>query len=92
MLNQVLAELKSAESVLNLNDLSHKLDIDRSALEGMILDLVEMGKLQDGDKAAEVAIGMCDSGSCSASCPGPTGCPFVMKLPRTFSLTTSDSD
>jgi UDP-N-acetylglucosamine pyrophosphorylase len=27
-----------------------------------------------------------------ASCPGPQGCPYVVKMPRTFSLTIQDSN
>ncbi len=75
---------------MNLSALSRKLDIERSALEGMIAYLVQKGKLQDDEKAREIAMGMCDTGSCGGFCPGPQGCPYVMRMPRTFSLTTSD--
>jgi hypothetical protein len=92
MLSQVLAELKGAESALDLNELSRRLGIERTALEGMILTLVHQGKLQDDEKAYEVAMGLCDSRSCGASCPGPKGCPFIVKLPRTYSLTATDND
>ena len=90
MLSQVLQELESAKSAVNLNELSRKLDIERSALEGMIAYLVQKGKLQDDEKAQGIAMGMCDAGSCGGSCPGPQGCPFVMKMPRTFSLNPRD--
>jgi hypothetical protein len=89
MLKQVLEELNSAKSALNLNELSHKLGVERTALEGMIAYLVQKGKLQDDEKAHEAAMGLCNSGSCGGSCPGPQGCPFVIKVPRTFSLPAS---
>jgi len=68
-----------------LNDLGRKLGVEQSALEGMIDYWVRKGRLQD-DEAVNAAI--CNSGACSSgvSCPGPQGCPFVVKMPRTFSL------
>jgi hypothetical protein len=92
MLRQVLRELESAKSAVNLNELSCKLDIERSALEGMIAYLVRKGKLQDDDQALAAAMGVCSSGSCGGSCPGPQGCPYVVKMPRTFSLTSQGSN
>lgn len=92
MLSQVLQELESAKSAVNLNELSRKLDIERSALEGMIAYLVQKGKLQDDEKTQGIAMGMCDAGGCGGSCPGPQGCPFVMKMPRTFSLNPRDGN
>jgi len=92
MLKQVLTELENAESALNLNELSRKLGIERSALEGMIAYMVQKGKLQDDERAQDITMGLCNAGSCGGSCPGPQGCPFVVKMPRTFSLPASDGD
>lgn len=92
MLRQVLRELESAKSAVNLNELSRKLGIERSALEGMIAYLVQKGELRDDERAQEIAMGLCDSGSCGGSCPRPQGCPFVMKMPRTFSLNPRDGN
>ena len=92
MLNRILQELRSAKSALNLNELSQKLGVERSALEGMIVTLTQTGKLQDDEEASQAVTGMCQSGSCGGSCPGPQGCPFVMKLPRTYSLTMFDDE
>ena len=49
MLRQVLHEVESAEGSMSLNDLGRKLNVERSALEGMIAYLVQKGKLQDYD-------------------------------------------
>ena len=92
MLGQILQELRSAKSALNLNELSHKLGIERSALEGMIVYLAQKGKLQDDDEAMQAVLGACNTGSCGGSCRGPQGCPFAMKMPRTFSLISTDRD
>lgn len=90
MLKQVLTELQNAGSALNLNELSRKLGTDRSALEGMIAYLVQKGKLEDDEMAHELALGLCGSGTCGGSCPGPQGCPFAARMPRTYSLPASD--
>ena len=92
MLRQVLRELESAGRPVSLNDLGLKLGIERSALEGMIAYWVRKGKLQDDEAALEAAMDGCNSGSCSGSCPGPGGCPFAMRMPRTFSLGPQDDD
>lgn len=90
MLNQVLSEIKLAKNGLNLGDLSHKLGIERSALDGMIQFWVQKGRLID-DNAAEAETCSTTSGGCSASasCTGPDTCPFVMKMPKSYSLANS---
>ena len=92
MLRQILQELASAQGPVNMNDLSRKLGVERSALQGMIDYWVRKGRLQDDDQALEAAMSVCTSGNCSTSCPGPQGCPFVMKMPRTFSLISREAD
>ena len=90
MLRQVLREIESAGRPVSLNDLGLKLGIEQSALEGMIAYWVHKGKLQDYEEALEAVMGACKGGSCGGSCPGPGSCPFVMKMPRTFSLAPQD--
>lgn len=88
MLQQVLTEIKASQGAIRLDELSRKLDVERSALEGMISFLVQKGHLRDEEKHEEAML--CEAGSvCSsgASCPGPQACPFVMKRPKTYSLT-----
>ena len=93
MLQQVLQEVKSAQEPLNLNELARKLNIDPSALEGMIRFWVRKGRLKDDDVDTAASSSMCDdTGRCGHTCPGPTGCPFVMTMPRTYSLKLDDSD
>jgi hypothetical protein len=86
MLRQVLQEIKAAPSTVNLNALAHKLGVERSALEGMIQFWVRKGRLQDDDQAAAAALQMCNGSSCGPSCAGAQGCPFIVNLPRTYSV------
>jgi hypothetical protein len=90
VLHQILQEIEAAQGSINLNDLSQKLSIERGALEGMIQYWVRKGRLKDDTQENDVISGVCRTGACGRSCPGPQGCPFVMKMPRTFSLTLYD--
>ena len=90
MLNQVLQEIRSTQSTLNLGDLSRKLGIERSALDGMIQFWVRKGRLVD-DEAAETQAGVvCSIGGCGASCMGTSNCAFVAKMPKTYSISPGD--
>ena len=84
MLNQVLHEIELSQNGLNLNELSRKLDIDRSALDGMIQFWVQKGRLID-DASAESTTCATET-SCGASCSGESACPFVMEMPKSYSL------
>lgn len=84
MLQQVLHEVKAAKGAINLNELARQLGIDRSALDGMIEFWVRKGRLKADDLAPAEPHAACSS--CAGSCPGPQGCPFVLTMPRTYSL------
>ncbi len=92
MLRKVIQELEAAQEPLNLNELSHKLGLDPSALEGMIQFWVRKGRLKDDERDNQQLFAACGGGSCGRSCPGAQGCPFIAKMPRTFSLALSDTD
>jgi hypothetical protein len=83
MISQVLHAIKSAKGTVNINELSNKLGIERSALEGMIQHLVRNGLLV----ADHGLSGGCSlSGSCGSNCTGPSNCVFIAKMPKTYSL------
>ena len=86
MLQQILEEVRLADSTVNLNELSRKLGIERSALKGMIGYLVQKSKLQDDDESLAGVATVCDGSICGGSCPGSQHCPFAAKMPPTFSL------
>jgi len=90
MLTQVLLEIKSAQNSLNLSELSRKLDIDRSALDGMIQFWVRKGRLRDDDADLAVMTSTCSPPSCGGSCAGMAVCPFVAKMPKTYSILMDD--
>lgn len=87
MLQQVLHQLKTTKGAINLNDMAQQLGIERSALDGMIEYWVRKGRLKADDVAPAGPHAACSS--CASSCPGPQSCPFVLTMPRTYSLTLS---
>ncbi len=60
MLSQIIDEFKRADGLLDLNELSRRLGVERSALEGMLQLLVRQGKL-------------CEIGSGTEACAHCTG-------------------
>ena len=47
MLSRILQEFERAEGPLDLNELSRRLGVERSALDGMLEYLVRKGKLRE---------------------------------------------
>ena len=47
MLTQIIKEFKGARGPLDLGDLSRRLGVERSALEGMLQLLVRQGRLRE---------------------------------------------
>jgi len=86
MLQQILAEIRAATGPVDLNELARRMNVERSALDGMIQFWIRKGRLQETDIYTDVPTEVCSSGSCGGSCPGPKGCPFVMPLPRSYSI------
>ena len=88
MLQQVLQEVKSTRGPVNLNELAHKLGVERSALDGMVQFWVRKGRLKDDDLQSDPSPDAehCPSCSVASTCSGPKGCPFVMTMPKTYSL------
>ncbi len=83
MLTQVLREIQTTQGTLRLDELATRLDMQPSALKGMIDFWVSKGrlKLEDG-QTGDVACGS----SCGASCAAASACPFVAKMPVMYSL------
>lgn len=82
MLQRILSEFESAPGGMSINELSQRLGVERSALEGMITHLVRKGILRD-----EAAAGMecVPAGSACASCA--KHCPFAaVRMPRSYTL------
>ncbi len=91
MLHRILQEIEAVQGTINLSELAQRLDIEQSALEGMIAFWVRKGRLKLHEPTAD----KCGEVSCGGGCPDPEevgGCPFVIKLPRTYSLTLHHKD
>jgi hypothetical protein len=86
VLKQLLQEIESSQGPLSLDDLSRKLGVERSALEGMIAFWVRKGRLKE-DYAAALQ-GMCPGAECDLTCPEAERCWLLTNLPRSFSLPT----
>ena len=67
MLGRILREMNNSPEPLTVSEISRRLGIDRSALEGMIETLVRLGKLE------EVSVGDADCG-CGGTCSGCFAC------------------
>jgi len=84
-LERLLSSIRETSGPISFDDLSKRLQVERSALEPMLDLLVRKGLLTewaDGDN--EVA---CGSGSCGTSCSGVQGCPFIAGgMPRTLEI------
>jgi DNA-binding IclR family transcriptional regulator len=65
MLSQIIKEFRDSGGAVNLNELSRRLGVERSALDGMLETLVRKGRLREA----------CTTGSsgcyhCGGSCHG----------------------
>ena len=87
MLNHVLETIKKSEGSLSLAELGRELGVEQSALEGMISFWVRKGKIRvEGEHpVAGTDHAACGTSSCGPDC-NPQGCPFIVKLPRTFTI------
>ena len=85
MLERLLAGIAETNGPISFDDLSRRLQVERSALEPMLDLLVRTGLLIEWTGgAAEVA---CGGGACGTSCGGVEGCPFVVGgMPRTLEI------
>jgi hypothetical protein len=72
MLRQILAEFHQAAGPLCLDDLSRKLDVETSALDGMLQTLVRAGRLLE----------LAPTTSGCAACPAQGGCLILTYGPQ----------
>jgi len=87
ILQQILGELETVGGPISVRELSRRLDVETSALEGMLEFLVRKGRLVDDSQVASDVIAGCGPGyACASACPGAEQCPFVAKRPKTYSL------
>lgn len=85
MLHQVLREIEKAKGPVSLSDLSRRMGIEQSALEGMIAFWVRKGRLKVEDQQSPEAA-TCTVTGCGPSCGETVICPFVAQMPKAYSL------
>ncbi|ABU60283.1 FeoC-like transcriptional regulator [Roseiflexus castenholzii] len=81
MLYQILEAIEQANGPISLNELSRQLQIDASALEGMIAFWVRKGRLN------AAAVAGCSGSGRGCTCGAyPNGCVFSHAGPRVITL------
>lgn len=81
VLKQVLTRFEDPAQSASLAQIARELDLDMPTLQGMIDYWVRKGKLRE--------VVQCDSKTPACSCGGgPTGCPFLMAMPRSYEPVT----
>lgn len=84
MLGRVLRELQDGKGTLRLEDLARRMEIEPSALKGLIDFWVRKGRLTlAADEDAPSAV--CAS-ACGPACPGAAQCVFVARMPAIYSV------
>ena len=86
MLHAILHEIQTTSQPVTLRELSRKLNVQPTALEGMIAFWVRKGRLVVDEglgRASEIRV--CGK-TCLRSCPGPSRCPLVSAPLTTYTL------
>ena len=86
MLQKLIREIQKSGNTISLRELSRKLDIEPSALEGLLEYCVSKGILGGDEKLSVDQDCSQPSCECGSSCEGYDGCPFVARMPKTYSL------
>lgn len=88
MLARLLDELEASTEPLSVDALSRRLDLQPSAVEGMLDELVRMGRLRRDDPGVACTLSRTDQEGtpCGNTCGPVSGCPLVVRLPRSFEV------
>jgi hypothetical protein len=89
MFAKILAEFDRVNTPLSVEGLSRRLNIQKSALEGMLQTLVRYGKIKLSDTAGDQK-DSCGSLIC-AGCGAASRCPFAGKIPVTYTKVKNSS-
>ena len=84
MLRRIMAELRAAHGTLSLDALARRLDVERSALEGMLTTLVRQGKLREVRPPTPPCATSGHCATCTQVCPLANASPRA--FPRYYTL------
>ncbi|MBN1536349.1 MAG: hypothetical protein JW908_06420 [Anaerolineales bacterium] len=89
MISKILKEMENTAKPVSLRFLCRKLELEESALEGMMQLLVQKGVVRDSSRCMDElqknhSIPQC--GGCTVS-----NCPIAQNLPKTYSLVNKKS-
>ncbi len=85
MLKDILLFMKDHPDAISLEGLSQRLDVEESALSGMLETLQQMGKIKRSDDSGFNGDDACDSIRCN-TCSGVKSCPFLGRFPSSYTL------
>jgi hypothetical protein len=85
MLRDLLREIAAEDGAVRPAELARRLGVERSAVEGMIGELVRLGRLGTERSAIACPLGSM-RGSCGRTCAGPEECPLVARLPSALGV------
>jgi hypothetical protein len=89
MLRKLLQAIETADGPVHVAALSRQLNLDHSALEGMIDYWVRKGRLQVRDRSDTVCIP--SSGHCGGGCSGAAACPFIARMPKSYRINITEA-
>jgi hypothetical protein len=89
MLRRVLQAIQDSDGTMDLRALSRELEVEPSALEGMIQHWVAKGRLVDASHEASESS---ECISCAPTCGRDGPCPFIIAAPRVVSVATQADD
>lgn len=89
MLKEVIQVIRNADRPVSLQTLSQQLSVEQTALSGMLDLLVRKGKLDIQQSSARGSEDNCEAIQC-LGCIQAKACPFIAKMPVTYSLKEPD--
>ncbi|NLW71795.1 MAG: hypothetical protein GXY37_02760 [Chloroflexi bacterium] len=90
MLALVLQELQKSKEPLSVAALSKKLNIDQSALEGMLDHWVRKKRLIENNAQGEMPANCAACSGHARSCHCSAQCPFIARMPKTYSIAAGE--
>ena len=85
MIKEIMKAMDQSGHAMSLSGLSVQLEIEESALEGILHYLVQKGKIKASNSQPDLENINCDSIVCSG-CGSFSGCLFTTNMPQVYTL------